>query len=167
MTIENRIITLNEVEKRVAQYIAKRRKAVNAPVRTTPLKKGDEHHDVAELEGIGGEIAFCKFLNIYPDLTIGPQHGGADCERGLLIDVKARRREDGMLLVVKSKRINAVDAYALMVGTFPKYRFAGWCRADEVVNPDRLIDLGHGETYAIEQAELTQDFTFPVERSPR
>lgn len=70
------------------------------------------------------------------------------------IDVKGTTYYSGRLLAVKGKQREDVDVYALMVGRFPTFRFAGCATASELLRPQRLINLGHGDTYSMTQQEL-------------
>lgn len=158
-TLENgRTVTLNEAEQRLARYLATQRYTCNRNNGVTNRKIGNQDFDATELDGIAAEIAFCKYQNIYPDLSIGPRHKGADCEHGIRVDVKTTRLTAGRLISMRTKQVNDADAYALMVGTFPTYRFAGWCRAEELIAPENITDFGYGDTYALTQDELRSDF---------
>lgn len=58
---------LNEAEQRLCRYLAKARCAVNrASGKPNPII-GPQLQEETELEGIGGELAFCKLYQIYPD----------------------------------------------------------------------------------------------------
>jgi hypothetical protein len=69
------------------------------------------------------------------------------------VDVKSAPRTASDLLVLPHKPGDA-DLYALMVGAFPAFRFAGWIDALTYFAFARLVDLGHGPTYSIPQSEL-------------
>jgi hypothetical protein len=44
--------------------------------------------------------------------------------------------------------------YILVTGEMPLYTIRGWCYARELIHGDNLIDLGYGQTYALDQARL-------------
>lgn len=107
-------------------------------------------------------------FNLYPDYSVyarssqqGEDFGDALLPNGLTVDVKSTQYESGRLLAAKWKNPN-VDLYALMTGTFPTYTFRGFMRSEELLRKSRLADLGHGEGFVAEQAELrTLDELFP------
>ena len=152
-------ITLNEPEQKLARYLANARHTSNRSADVKNNRIGPQDDAQTDLEGIGAEMAFCRMANVYPDTSISPRRGGADCalHDDRRVDVKATRYATGQLLAVTGKAHDAVDLYALMVGTFPTYRFAGWMPSADVVTPERLTDLGHGPTYAVPQRELVRE----------
>ena len=149
------ITTLNIAEQKLATYIAKSRYAYNRNSGTTDRKIGPQSVEETDLNGIAAEIAFCKMFNIYPDMNTNnrPDH---DCitHNGLRIDVKSTKYDSGRLLAVPWKCNKNIDAYVLMVGEFPSYRFAGFCLAEELIDEKNITDLGYGDVYALEQSEL-------------
>lgn len=150
----SRIITLNETEQRLARHLAKSRDKRNSDNSIIDRQVGNQDWDATQLNGVAGEIAFCKYQNIYPDTSTEPRRKGADCEHGIRFDVKTTRVTSGHLIVIRTKQVNDADAYAFMVGTFPTYRFAGWCRAEELIAAENIKDFGYGETYALTQDKL-------------
>ena len=44
-----------------------------------------------------------------------------------------------------------------MVGVFPKYEYKGYLYKEEFIRPNRLMDLGHGNTYVADQKDLRID----------
>ena len=149
-------VTLNAAEQRLARHLAKERLAFNVRVGSKNLRVDDRDDLASTLEGVAAEIAFCRIVNVFPDTGIG-NHDHADAyttEFGS-VDVKTTKRLDGQLLALLSKRDKKLpDAYALMLGEFPTYRFAGWTTADELINDERIKDLGHGKTFVMAQADL-------------
>lgn len=148
------IITLNEAEQRLAKFIAIGRTNAARNNHITDCKMGKQSNEQTDLDGIAAEIAFCKIHNVYPDLNIDARPA-ADCvlHNGESVDVKATRYATGRLLAVRWKKAN-VDMFALMVGEFPSYRYAGTMTADELLKEKRLRDFGHGLGYAADQSEL-------------
>lgn len=111
--------------------------------------------ELTDLEGIGGELAFCKLVGAYPDLTLKPRHGGLDTIwRGWRIDVKTTSVLTGHLLVSRQKAYGEVDRYVLMIGTFPTYRLAGYAESRELLIENNLRDFGYGLSYALSQDQL-------------
>jgi hypothetical protein len=148
-------IRLDEHEKRICAWLAKQRHASNRQAAVCNLQVGPQSNEMTELEGIGGEFAFCKLLNLYPDMSIKIGAGGADAKVGhLSVDVKTTTYLNGKLLAHVRKAEVACDIYVLVVGQMPTYRIAGWAYDLELLNERRLIDLGHGPVYAMTQSEL-------------
>jgi hypothetical protein len=88
-----------------------------------------------ELEGISAEFAYCRILNIYPDIQVDTRRlEDAKLPDGRLVDVKTTRphiKYKPRLMVEASKR-RGVCIYALMVGKFPTYRYAGYADAVKI-----------------------------------
>jgi len=59
----------------------------------------------------------------------------------------------------KNKTIDDAGIYVLMIGEFPTYRLAGWAYSIVLLNDANITDLGYGPTYALNQNELTKDFS--------
>ena len=148
-------IELNEVEQRLATYVAKLRYLGARENGRPNMKIGGQSNELTDLEGIGAEIAFCKLANVYPDLNVKHLRD-EDCytHNGYAIDVKSTTYENGRLLAVRWKKPDNIDFYALMVGKFPKYRLSGFMRAEDLLKPERLKDFGHGLGYAADQDQL-------------
>ncbi len=146
--------TLNKAEQKLARYLAAERHAMNRRAGAGNRRVGPQSDEQTDLEGIAAEIAFCRVMNVYPDTSLDGRPA-YDAQIGLRrVDVKATTYQNGKLIAVPWKAENPPDAYALVVGTFPEYRVAGWLPADRLLVHERLTDLGHGPTYAAEQSEL-------------
>lgn len=151
------IVKLNQTEQELAQVIAQRRYESARGQGITDMKVGDQSNWETDLEGAAAELAFCKLANVYPDMEIG-KASIEDCylKNGYAIDVKTTRYEGGRLLAVRWKREKDVDLYALMVGTFPQYRLAGFMKSEDLINEAKLKDLGRGPVFAADQNELVK-----------
>lgn len=154
-------ITLNKTEQTLCKFVATKRYENNRAVGTTNSKLGDQTDEQTDLEGIGGEVAFCSLKNVYPDLSIDARSAskGEDTYDAIVqdktVDVKTTRYENGRLLAVPWKgESDPPHCYALMTGTFPTYCFRGYMLGIELLNRDRLGNLGHGMTYIARQSEL-------------
>lgn len=152
-------IELNEVEQRLAEFVAKKRIAANRGSNTPDEQIGTQDKLFIEINGVGGELAACKAANLYPDLTIATT--GARPVHDFILDgetwdVKTTDREYGRLLVRKSKAEQGKlsEYYVLVIGAMPSYRIAGYAHKDEIVEEDNLMDLGYGPTYALPQSKL-------------
>ena len=160
-------VCLTEDEQRIAKFIARRRQESNDTqgVNDSRVTAGQSSVSIHE-DGFAAELAFCKLFNVYPDFEIRPRRGSADCSRfGETIDVKATRYQNGKLLAVAWKETCAADVYALMIlEDGARFRFAGFARATDLIAPERLTNLGHGPTYALEQQQLRGHLALPFER---
>lgn len=149
------IIELNDAEQRLAKYlaIARHRNARKKGIVNNRI--GPQSDELTDLEGIAGEIAFCKMMNVYPDLQIEyvPNY---DCilPDGTKVDVKTTKYDNGKLLSAPWKGEKNIDVFALMVGQMPKYRYAGMMKAKDLLQEHRKQNLGHGVGYVATQDEL-------------
>ena len=71
-------VSLNTGEQIVAKVIAKLRYEENRKNGVHDKKIGPQNNEETDLGGIGGEIAFCKLLNLMPDLSIKPRSAKKD-----------------------------------------------------------------------------------------
>lgn len=146
---------LNEAEQRLAQYLARARQQYNdrhgIPNRKVMNRDPVETH----LQGTGSEIAFCRMYNLYPDLEIG-RHVGRDAimHDGRTVDVKNTDLEKGRLIVEADKLQKPTDIYALLVGAFPEYRFAGFLYRDEILIESRWAAWLPKPAFAADQDAL-------------
>jgi hypothetical protein len=151
-------ITLDSYERKIVTEIAMDRQKNNIDRGSRSYKMGGGDDLLINIEGTGGEFAFCKLKNIYPDMTIDhPIPFDCYINGHGYIDVKTTKKTNGMLLVGVWKSRSIPDYYALMVGEFPNYEFKGFFPGEEVFKPENLVNLGHGETYGIEQDRLKME----------
>ncbi len=146
------VITLSPGEQQVARMLAKARTAQARGHGVVDQKIGPQSAEEGELNGIGAELAFCRLHNLYPDMTFEPRSGGHDAitRSGATVDVKSTIYKTGRLLV-KLHGLGC-DLYALMVGKFPTYRYAGFAPKEVVAKT--IGDLGHGKSHLIDQDKL-------------
>ena len=148
-------VTLDKTEQDIAEALAKRRYNAARQAGVSNAKIGPQSNWKTDLEGIGSEFAFCKLFNLFPDLTVGARKGGHDCVLlDYKVDVKSTKYKTGRLLARKTKSLEDADIYALMIGEFPTYRFVGWAWGQELLREENIIDLGHGEGFALGQENL-------------
>lgn len=157
----NQFVILNPQEQALCRYLAKLRhkNARNKNVKNNKI--GSQSDEMTDLEGIGGEVAFCKLFNLYPDISIEVRNSKTDkgdaILNGFVIDVKTTRYKNGRLLAAPWKE-PSVDLYALMIGQIEMgYSFKGFMSYTDLAKDERLLDLGHGKGYAAEQHELELD----------
>lgn len=140
------VIKLTEAEVRICQWLAKQRHSSNRSGGVVDAKIGPQSCEDTDLEGICGEFAFCKAMNLYPDMSISPRKGTDDViVNGKSVDVKTTRYKTGKLLARKTKGETPSDVYVLVVGQCPEYKIAGWCGSAELLCESNLIDLGYGK----------------------
>lgn len=148
-------ITLTDTEARICAWLGEMRHKAARLAGVVDRKQGPQNAIATDVEGIGGELAFCKACGAWPDLTVGARSGGHDAVVcGILFDVKTTNRPSGRMLATLGKSVNEVDAYALVCGTMPTYRIAGWCWSQELIVDANVIDLGHGPGYGLTQDKL-------------
>ena len=161
----NTKVTLDEHEQMIARFIASLRQHENRTnnVKDQATKPNESYR--TELNGYGAELAFCKIMNLYPDLTFQVRSHGYDClsVTGTAIDVKTTTYQNGKLLAAFKNP--DVEVYALMIGEFPTYTFVGWIEADKLINEMNLTDFGYGKSkqcYALPQDHLNRPETLHV-----
>jgi hypothetical protein len=147
-------VELSIAEQKLAAYIGTARHLRSREAGVLNMKVSDIPDDKIDREGAAAEIAFCKAMNIYPDLDVG-ERKAADCTlpSGHTVDVKSTWRQNGMLLAVPWKK-QEVDMFALVIGEMPRYRIAGWMFSEELLKPDRLRSVGSRKAYCATQTEL-------------
>ncbi len=168
---KNTQVTLNDVEQRLVKTVAKARFESNREAGTaeTCYIYPREHRYQQDIDGFGGELAFCKLFNVYPDTSTHvrtTKTDVGDCVwNGFSIDVKTTTYPEGMLLANYGKQVTTVDYYALMTGVFPNYFYRGVIEADELLKKERLANLGHPKpAYCVIQEELKELTTITEQR---
>jgi len=156
--------TLNEGEQLVCKILARKRSRANRTAGIRNSKIGGQKDKEIELDGIGGELTFCKLYGLYPDFSIYTRSAvdGTDtfdaCLNGVWVDVKTTQCPTGRLLVAVWKRDGPLpDYYALMIGAFPTYEFKGFARSSDLDKVGRLGNRGRGPTWEVLQNKLTFD----------
>lgn len=134
-------VTLTDTEAQIAAGLGSARNEINVSSgvknRQVSEREGSEEIDVI---GTGGELAFCKAFNLYPDLTVAPpgQYPKGDARMfGQTWDVKTRNYEKlpiGHLLSYPKPEEKRCDYYALVLEAHPTYYIIGWCTARELFN---------------------------------
>lgn len=149
-------VTITPWDLALAQLLSALRNQVNRSATVTNGRVGPQSDHQTDMDGMVAEMAFCRAHNYWPDLSIAPRSGSADCigRDGRRIDIKATRYRNGKLLAVPGKRQEPSDIYVLGVVSDEHVDFIGWASAAELLNDSNLIDLGHGPTYALPQDRL-------------
>jgi len=152
-------IILNSAEQIVCKQLALMRYEIARAVDRKDQQIGNQPSWQTDEDGIGGEIAASRLLNVYPSLVLKPDAGWDVMYRGKRIDIKTTRYKSGRLLAKLNARDDEVDVYLLVTGTFPEYDVVGYVLKDSLLSPKNIIDLGHGRGYGLSQDKLT-----PIEK---
>jgi len=156
-------VFLSTSEQKLAHYVAKNRNGKNRYFNVTNLKISAEDPHTVDLEGIAGELAFCRLFNVYPDIDTDrePPHPLYDAvippPPGFRIDVKTTKYETGKLLVDarKGSKTDSVDFYVLMTGSFPgPYTYRGMIARETIIAPHRIEIIKGYRSYVAIQSEL-------------
>lgn len=155
--------TLTESEQLIAKFVAEQRTANNRNAGTVNMRKSKMSDFEADLQGFGGELAFCRLANVFPDLTVhnrsaskGEDQG--DCVlNGQRIDVKTAEKAEAALWV-PVRKLGTADAYALMTGKFPTFRLVGMADVEtvkgcKVWNESHVVDQNKLVSLAIYQVD--------------
>jgi hypothetical protein len=151
-------ISLDNHEQEIVKTIAKERQRNNIERGSRDYKVCTEDDLKINIEGTGGEFAFCKLKNIYPDMTVDhPIPFDCYINGHGYIDVKTTKYLNGDLIVGVWKSRAIPSYYALMVGEFPHYEFKGFFSGEEVFQPQYLSTKGKGPVYVIPQGILKME----------
>ena len=156
--------TLTESEQLIAKFVAETRTANNRNAGTGNNRRSEMSDFEVDLQGFAGELAFCRLANVFPDLTVHNRSAAKGQDNGdcivnaLRIDVKTSKNPASGLWVFRRK-IGTVDAYALMVGTFPTFKLIGMANTEDVTK-GRL----HNDSYVLPQAKLVSLAAWQVDR---
>lgn len=126
--------------------------ARNAGVRDAKI--GPQSGLEGDQDGILGELAFCQLMNVWPDLGLSPRSGSADAlVQDKRVDIKTTRHRSGRLLATLKGNPD-VDIYVLAIIGDDAVHFPGYALKQELINENRIRDLGHGAGYVMDQTEL-------------
>jgi hypothetical protein len=157
------VILLSAFEQDCSKALAARRTSVNDG-NGIPDKRVSTKDTRIEMQGLGGELAFCKLFNVFPDFSLvtpsaekGTDNGDAILPGGIRVDVKSTDYDDGHLIATPAKKNAPIDLFALMVCQYPKYIFKGFMTKSQLLTEDRYSpDRFHG--YAAKQNDLKELF---------
>lgn len=138
----------------LASILGSMRTMVARANKVRDAKMGDQHGVDGDQVGILGELAFCRLMNVWPDIGLTPRSGSADAiVKGYRWDVKTTTVKNGRLLSTL-KHNPDVDLYALAIIDGDTVIFPGYATAEELHHETRIKNLGHGEGYVMDQSEL-------------
>lgn len=126
--------------------------ARNAGVKDAKI--GTQSGIESDQDGILAELTFAQWQNVWPDIGLSPRSGSADAiVKGQRIDVKSTRKPEGRLLA--TLKVNPdVDIYVLAIVSNDAVAFPGFALKSDLIHESRIIDLGHGKGYAMNQSDL-------------
>jgi hypothetical protein len=153
-------IELTASEMAIANVVAAMRTTCNRAAGIVERKIGHHSSYQMDVDGFAAELAFCKAMNLNPDLAITPQSLTHDClsRNGKTIDVKTTRCEGGRLLVTPNKKDSQTQIYVLVVGTPPAFNVIGYANKEEVFADRNYRQLNGRWSYILEQSQLTNFF---------
>jgi hypothetical protein len=148
------IVKLTYDEFEICKTIGEKRSLIARAANVKDQKIGNQNGVEADIQGMVGEYAFAKQFNVFPDFGLSPRSGGYDgiCE-GLRYDIKSTKYKNGRLLCTR-KYNKDVDVYVLAIVNLLEVNLVGFAYSSQLINPDNLINLGHGFGYALDQYEL-------------
>jgi hypothetical protein len=149
-------IELTASEMAIANVVAAMRTTCNRAAGIVENKKGSHSSYQMEVDGFAAELAFCKAMNLHPDLAVFNQSLTHDCvaRNGKTVDVKMTRRPGGRLFVAPNKKASKTQIYALVVGIPPAFTLIGYASAEEVFNVCNLQEIKGSLIYVVEQEKL-------------
>lgn len=149
--------TLTDLEQKICSVGAKMRYVANRKAGVEISKVAPNSHRDVEVIGLAGELAVARYLNIYPDLTTFIRKGGTDLvtHDGKHIDVKSTFYHTGKMISQYKYNYDDVDLFVLVTTKyFPKVVIRGWTKKKELINEDKVGNLGYGKVFCMEQKEL-------------
>jgi hypothetical protein len=147
------IVTLTDGEIEVCRMIAQMRDRQNTGINHD--KVSNKTQEQQTFEGVMGEVAFAKAMNVYPDLSTEPRKNGYDCLfNEHRVDIKATNVASGSLLLPEWKDNPDIDIYVLAILHAFHVELIGWAFKTDLVQPENLKDYGYGPTYRMTQQQL-------------
>lgn len=161
--VRNTLITLNDFELEIAEFIGKRRNSENRSknVYDNRYKKNDS----IEIDVIGTrtELAFGKLINSYPhellELGVKSKKLGTDFGDYMIdnmsVDVKGTKYKTGRLLIpAKSSRPENIDMFCLLTKEEENsFYLRGFYPVDLIYEKTPIKNFGR-PSYTVEQKEL-------------
>lgn len=148
-------LKLNHDEVQLCQLVGRMRSLIARSSGVKDAKIGTQDGAEADVVGMMAEYGFAKLMNVFPDLGLTPRSGSPDgvMPSGNRYDIKASKHPNARLL--STLKVNPdIDVYVLCVVDEASLDFRGWAWKHELIKPDNLINLGHGDGYALDQNKL-------------
>ena len=153
-------INLTVAENRLAEFLGAQRFAL-LQARRRDNWKGPPRTVEDVTEGVAGELAVCRLLNVYPDLTLEGRSTVFDLiYHHATFDVKTMSKLNGdMLININKKDAERPDGYIAVFGARGAYHVAGWCWSGTAWFDVFRGDLGHGPVQRVPQKYLKLMYT--------
>lgn len=160
-------VTLNDVEQKICKAVANARHKTNRKSNVHNAKVGNQSNEQTDLDGVSGEMAFCKLADIYPKdiFVIHPKSAKRGSDKkgdvtylGKTVDIKTTAYRTGHLLATEGKTPD-VDYFALIIRDRDKYVFKGFMKSTELLEDKRLKLFKKGQkvkSYVASQDELKE-----------
>jgi len=150
-------LTLNPDEIQICQLIGRMRSLIARSNGVKDAKIGNQDGADADVIGMMAEYGFAKLMNVFPDLGLSPRSGSADgvMPSGNRYDIKASKHPHARLLSTLKANPD-VDVYVLCVVDAPSLDYVGWAWKQDLIKAENIVNLGHGEGYALDQDKLKQ-----------
>lgn len=147
-------VHLNDSEIAICRMLGNLRSMVARGSAVKDRKMGSQSGIDIDEDGVMGEYAFCKHFNIFFDPSASPRSGSYDCLfKGHRIDIKTTRYRTGKL--TSTLKINPdVDIYVLAIIDEKSVDFVGWLKSKDLCKSENIVNLGHGDGYAVSQENL-------------
>ena len=97
-----------------------------------------------------------------PDQQLIEEMSATICKQDRSYFVKNTTYPNGKLLVRTGKESKLVDIYALVIGTFPVFKFSGWASYKDIIQKKLIINLGMGNSYCLPQNSLRKSLKIIV-----
>ena len=153
----NHEYTLTKLEQKICSTGGKMRYNSNRKAGVPNSRVSKRSPTDVEMIGVAGELAVAKYLNVYPDLTIFIRKGGADLitPNNKKIDVKTTFYDNGKLIAFYKPDYGDIDTFVLVTAEhYPTVVIRGWAKKEDLINNDKIGNLGYGKVFMMEQSEL-------------
>lgn len=148
-------VILNEIELATCRLFGNLRSMTSRSHNVNDVQMGKNDPLLIDEIGIIGEYAFCKYWNIFFDVSMNPRSGGRDCLlNNKRFDIKSTTYKNGKLIRTL-KENEDVDYYALAIVDKNIVIFPGYASKNQLCQSKNVKDLGYGNSYVMEQSELT------------
>ena len=148
-------VSITDQEIAMLNIISSMRSLVSRATGTKDRKISPERGVTIDLDGLIGEYAYCKANNLFMDIVPTPRSGSYDCvgRSGKKLDIKTTRYENGRLL--STLKVNPdIDYYILAIINKNEITFPGYASKNQLIRKENIVNLGHGEGYALTQDKL-------------
>lgn len=136
------IIELNDIEVKIAELVGRTRHEYDTECGIIDRRISDRTSVEIDIQGMLGELAIAKYLNVYPDLNTVLRTQCPDLVyRGWSIDVKNKGESgyDDMITPAYTLEGKA-DIYINIKGSNP-FEIIGWCYESILIRKENLVML--------------------------